>query len=523
MKQFIPAWYDSTYWWDSTVQPFYSKRRTTEFDDMVSLMSMHLQNEESFQTLILNYNPMLRLFLHRHQLYEMSYWSLFDDIQGAQQCTPKAIDYRDLDWSEYTEFVYTPFQVIAITGPNAYSKVIFSQEGYLLWIEDYDSHQRQRKFIFDDRGFISAIDIYENNHEIPHHRVYLNVSGNAVMTQDFTTQKITIHSDFDNHFRKTEYETMDDLIHEKLLDYNQTYLEENDKIIVAADKRHNVLISQTFKPKNICFSVFKPRNQEMDDELLNSITKAQQCLIDTLENERKVKAYLDNHVQNQPFNYMRVTPFDAQVLPNISSQLYDTNIGVWIDDLLEQELKDIMFHLTRYLYQHEHTRIHVLTRLNKNEVPQWLKDDITRLNDSFNTDNEELAPEVRDILESELQTTEVIKVISVPFEEDLMKAISQLRVVIDLNQEPDLYLQISSISAGVPQINLRQTDYVEHELNGLIIETYEQLGIALDFFLINLKNWNYSFAHSIKLSHEFSSQFIIQQLDYLIEGEYDGT
>lgn len=36
---------------------------------------------------------------------------------------------------------------------------------------------------------------------------------------------------------------------------------------------------------------------------------------------------------------MRVTPFDAQMLPNISSQLYETNIGVWIDSLSEEDLK----------------------------------------------------------------------------------------------------------------------------------------------------------------------------------------
>ncbi|TXZ91760.1 accessory Sec system glycosyltransferase Asp1, partial [Vibrio cholerae] len=46
---------------------------------------------------------------------------------------------------------------------------------------------------------------------------------------------------------------------------------------------------------------------------------------------------------------------------------------------------------------------------------------------------------------------------------------SQLRVVIDLGDEPDLYLQISAISAGVPQINMIETDYVTPNVNGLII------------------------------------------------------
>ncbi|MGX8004794.1 accessory Sec system glycosyltransferase Asp1 [Staphylococcus hominis] len=39
----------------------------------------------------------------------------------------------------------------------------------------------------------------------------------------------------------------------------------------------------------------------------------------------------------------------------------------------------------------------------------------------------------------------------VPFEEHLLKEMSHLRVMIDLGNEPDLYLQISSISVGIPQ------------------------------------------------------------------------
>ena len=166
MKQFIPAWYDSKNWWNSTTQPFYIKRKVTEFDDMISLISMHQKNNSQFNTIILNYQPMLRLFLHRHGLYEMSYWSLFDDIQGVAQMSPQAIDYRDLEWPEDTEFIYTPFQVIAITSETTYSKMNFSQEGYLFEIETYKEKSLQVKYLFDDRGFISSIEKFQNNGQL---------------------------------------------------------------------------------------------------------------------------------------------------------------------------------------------------------------------------------------------------------------------------------------------------------------------------------------------------------------------
>ena len=98
---------------------------------------------------------------------------------------------------------------------------------------------------------------------------------------------------------------------------------------------------------------------------------------------------------------------------------------------------------------------------------------------------------------------------------------SQLRVVIDLGDEPNLYLQISAISAGVPQINMIETDYVTSNVNGLIIPSSSNMIQALDY-LLSLKNWNYSYASSIKLVDEFSSTKIIREVDRLIKGELYG-
>ena len=105
--------------------------------------------------------------------------------------------------------------------------------------------------------------------------------------------------------------------------------------------------------------------------------------------------------------------------------------------------------MSQYVSQHEQTIIHLLTRLNENDIRQWLRDEIDQLNALLNVEEEEFSPEVQDILQTELEEDEIekVKLIYVPFEEDLMKELSQLRVIVDLNQEPDLYLQISSISA----------------------------------------------------------------------------
>ena len=57
--------------------------------------------------MILSFSPYLRTFLHRYDLFETNYWSVFDDIQDVSHQTPQAIDYRDLAWPENTEFIFT--------------------------------------------------------------------------------------------------------------------------------------------------------------------------------------------------------------------------------------------------------------------------------------------------------------------------------------------------------------------------------------------------------------------------------
>ncbi|PNZ29856.1 hypothetical protein CD122_01250 [Staphylococcus rostri] len=73
MKYFIPAWYSGHQWWESKMEPYFYNQAETTFDDMISLMSMHRLNHESFQMIVLNYTPDLRTFLHRHDLFDMTY------------------------------------------------------------------------------------------------------------------------------------------------------------------------------------------------------------------------------------------------------------------------------------------------------------------------------------------------------------------------------------------------------------------------------------------------------------------
>ena len=108
-------------------------------------------------------------------------------------------------------------------------------------------------------------------------------------------------------------------------------------------------------------------------------------------------------------------------------------------------------------------------------------EEIARLNDTYHQEKQEHSDEIEDILASQIKRNGH-RIEYVPFSEDFVRAISNLRLVVDLSNEPDLFLQICCIGAGVPQVNYRGTDYVKHEQNGLIIKDISQIVSALDYF-----------------------------------------
>ncbi len=105
---------------------------------MISLMGMHLENDLDYQLIVLNHAPNLRTFLHRYDLYETKYSSVFDEIQGFSHHAPQAINYHHLKWPDDVEFVYTPYLLKCVTSEQTYTNIYFSQEGYSIWFEEFE-------------------------------------------------------------------------------------------------------------------------------------------------------------------------------------------------------------------------------------------------------------------------------------------------------------------------------------------------------------------------------------------------
>lgn len=519
MKYFIPAWYQTDKWWASTSVPYYQESKQTDFDDMHSLMKMYYNNQSQFQIIVLNYSPQLRTYLHRHDLFEVPYWSIFDDIQGFTNQPLRLINFRDLSWSDGTEFVYTPYIIRAVTSDSTYTNIYFSQDGYITWFEEFEMQQKVRRFVMDDRGFISSI-IYFNDegHELK--QLYLTIDGDVILTENCQDSTVVVNDKYLADFDHSRYGSMSEVIEERFFKYYNKEMQHRVPVIVAADERHNYIISKHIPYNDICFSIFQNRNHTITTETMSSISNGKYWIVDGVANEQRLEQFRQ---QQQSLNeLMRITPFDTQILPNKSSQLAETELGLWIDNIDEPQLQQIMSILVAYIKLDGTYRLKLLTRYEQHTIPSWLLELINIENDQFNRqemDDQGVTP----ILAPDDNEIKLIDIVHVPFEKDMAEALLNIRIIIDLGNEPDLYLQICSIGSGVPQINKVTTEYVEDNKNGRIIHDIQELSNALNYFLVHLKNWNYAYASSLKLIDKYTYSNIIKQLDQLIVGENDAT
>ena len=216
MIYFIPAWYSPDRWWADPNTKWYRQQEVT-FNDTISQVRLFKKHRDNLRLLILNYQPALRYFLHRYDIYEVSVWSAFDMIQDIMDVHPKTLAIEDLSWPEGIEFFYTPFLVTAFRNNIKFANIEFGLEGQIIFIEQFIEGEIAQKLYFDDRGFLSSIVVYQNH--TPLYQDYLNLNGDWQIRENLLEGDVLVNPEFSSRFRKSHYESMEELIDESLENY----------------------------------------------------------------------------------------------------------------------------------------------------------------------------------------------------------------------------------------------------------------------------------------------------------------
>ncbi|WP_128837345.1 accessory Sec system protein Asp1, partial [Streptococcus sp. DD11] len=505
MYYFIPSWSGSgerVWQWD--IIPWYRSMQRLEFDDSIHQIRIFQSQQLPVKMLLPAYMPHARYFLHRQDLFETDYYSVFDDIQGVHSDFMQALQIKDLDWEADCEFLYTPFLVMVRRQGQLYAHIEFGIEGFLSFIRFFKDDQQDKLYIFDDRGFISSITYYENGQE--RYRDYLQPDGDWRIREHLTQDdcRVEVNPAYLLAFDKLEYERMPDLILEKLGHFISSQAGADSKFVLAAHPLYNRAVLQLLPPQaQKILSFFHERNRELD---WSSLAADLQLVDLVLTDRMDVQAAMKSCLPQQAHKVHYLSPFDTRLQLGKSQRKRESKIFYQLN--LEEPINDYaIFKVLFYVAKHPETELTIGVYNAWQEGLQTVEAKVEELIDEYLNRHELIKHYRRSeqaenaLLENQEQELRYC-IKNITDELTLIQELEYTRLIVDLNEHPNLYTQIAGISAGIPQINLVPSDYVTHLRNGYILTSLSDLPAAADYYLDGLKHWNQALIYSIEKIRE---------------------
>lgn len=520
MLHFIPAWYQQNQWCENE-QSWRVRRMHTEFDDTVKQVQLfHRNHAYAFQILLLSFAPNFRHFLHRQSVFHAPYWSCFDAIQQVRRRKAAVFSFHNLKWPAGVEFIYTPFVVIAFLNTEKYAQIDFGEDGNTIRIDLYKEGRIYRQNIYDDRGFVSSTILYREGK--PLYQDYLMENGTWKLRHFQEDGHVEVNPGCPEYllqyqskeqtvrFSKLFYDNLDQVIHEVLLSYLKLTAE-RDTFCVAMHERHAGILKDALKEKSTILSFYMDRYSIAEHpEALEMMENADYVIADSEKNVRQIRKESEISIQN----IVAIPPYDCRMDFGISQQLNVQKILVPVDHMEDGELGQVIQLLGAYLPENEGARIHLFTRRAEYDRKQKLLAFVRgQLQEAGMEENWAAEEQGGNVSENNLEPDEIVPirffVEQCVDELAVSKCMREQRVLLDLRSVPELYLQITALSFGIPQIVRTRTEFVENGENGMILKNITKLSDALKYYLNGLKNWNMARVHSYELGKAYTTERLL--------------
>lgn len=520
MLYFIPAWYLKNEWKEDE-QFWYARRMKTETDDTVKQIQLFQRNSIcEYKILLLSYAPNFRHFLHRQGVFRVPYWSVFDAIQEVQRKKQAVLSFHNLNWPKNIEFVYTPFSIVAMLNQEKYALIEFGEYGNPIQVNLYRNGQISRKNIYDDRGFISCTSVYENGSKA--YEQYLTEKGIWKLCH-FADGHVAVNPRSNQYlirtpkvekqmpFKKNTYGSMAEVIEEVFRAALET-TQDTDMFCAAVHPQHLALLDRLLAGRKTCFSVFEKRFPlDGNQEAAEILSRGNYIVTDSEEN----LAMISGQKGLENISKKNIPPYDTRMDPGISQQINVQKILLPVDSLPKGTLEETVKQLAAYLEKNKDARVHLFTRnaeFNRSDMLLQQVREILRRSDYppgwARKDNQN---KFENLLDEEEQIPILFIVEQCVDELSVNKCVREQRLLVDLADAPDLFLQISCVSMGVPQVLRTATQYMHPGKNGRINRDLSKLGEDLKYYLESLSNWNEAAIQSYELGKTHTTQYLIKQ------------
>lgn len=493
MYYFLPSWYGASQDWG---EPDLSRDELL-FDDTVNQMRLFNESDEAIQLILLNYMPQLRNRMHDQVLDQIPYWSLFDDLQGFKQANSSPLSLDDLSWPQRIQFVPTPFTMLAYLEGKRYADINYTSEGWLHDVTYYGDQYWTKRLVFDDRGYLSSIINYDDYGQLTQ-QVFVNSSGQTVLTYDYRTGQVF----YEGESESRTYKSMTSLIEDRLRAYLDQNLISKDVLVLANNPQHDRILAERPSHFNLVYSLYSNRPFQPLAPLINS---ADLVMVDTEEKKTSLQAQYPQ-ISGKILN---LTPFDTRLRLGMSQRVKELTIFFQVDQLSDQVIESFMTIVIPKIQKDQRIRVLFAGFHLSYDRKLALRDFLQTYEAKFHSLDKEIE-DFEDKFPDE-EEKPIFTVSQLQTDKDLIQAFKTVRLVVDLSEEADLYTQIAAISAGIPQINRKESPYVDHKKNGWIAKTSDQLSQALAYYLQGLKHWNEALVYAVDKINRYHSQEIIHE------------
>ncbi len=338
-------------------------------------------------------------------------------------------------------------------------------------------------------------------------REYLNEGG-----------RVEVNPIFGYRFKQLHYADISQLIVEYFDKYLQRKQEKQDIFIIPSHPHHDQLLFSCLQSDTAkILSLFINRNSQVNfKNLAPSFEQADVVLVDR---EDSLQLLQDLYPElSDKFHHL--SPFDTRLRLG-RSQTRKESIIYYQLDFSEGIDRQALFQVLSFIAETKNTEVifgaFSASQEQMDEVESLVNEIIQR---QIHIDSLEKGLDyggAENPLEENQEQELRFQFVNMNDELDLIKTLEFVRLIVDLNKQPHLYTQIAGISAGIPQINLVETVYVEHLKNGYLISDVTEFSKAAHYYTDKLKEWNQALVYSIDKIKEHTGQRFLDKLHHWIE------
>jgi accessory secretory protein Asp1 len=519
MYYFISSWYASDESWKMPAREWYRIGKESEFDDTVNHISMFRNESVDVEIISLGYGPQSRYFLHRQGIWPIENWNAFDQLQGISGNTPCVFSYRDLKWPENIEWMFTPFIVAGYLDGELYAEIEFGQHGNLLMINLFSEGKKTKTLYIDDRGFMSSI-IKWNGAE-PLEQCFYNRIGRLQFTIRYPEKNVVVERTADYRTRRLKYSVIDDLLMEVLKAKMKRIDRKRDVVHIAADERHNRMVMEAAKGCTMVLSFYGERYDIENQELLKKDTSDASLIITDTE---KLASKIREHTNIRSNRIMDISPFDTRLSLGKSRQISDLKVFFPQDGMVEPIRSRGIMQMFSLLQEDERIKLIVGTKDTSDASIRRLREELKEKAATLKGTpiyvydaEDKVLPGENETEEEEEKREPQIYVQSYTNESDVMSILRDIRLIVDIRDNPDQYIQIAGISVGIPQINYLTTRYIEDRKNGYMIHNIAHLKEAMSYYLVGLAHWNEALVYCVSQVEKYSADTLVGNMRKRIE------